>query len=130
MPDSTPVPNPWRLACTGDPQAIAQILNRTLQTKGIEATVTSQPQCLRLTLRSPQPLNREKVVAWLQTGLAKLNPAQFQRIEVVAWRSQVPAPDWQQEVKVAAPLSVGNRRPNAPAAEPAVNLEQIGRAHV
>jgi len=128
MPDSTTAPNPWRLACTGDPQAIAQILNRTLQTKGIEATVTSQPQCLRLTLRSPQRLNPEKVVAWLQTGLAKLNPAQFQRIEVVAWRSQAPAPDWQQEVKVAAPLSVGNRRPSAPAAEPAVNLERLANA--
>lgn len=128
MPDSTTAPNPWRLAYAGDPQAIAQILNRSLQTRGIEATVTCQAHRLRLTLRSSQPLNREKVVAWLQTGLAKLNPGQFQRIEVVAWRSHAPAPDWEQEVKVAAPVPVGDRMHSAPAAAPAVNLERLANA--
>lgn len=118
--------NPWHLAWAGDPQAIAQILNRSLQTKGIEATVTCQAHCLKLTLRSPQPLNPEKVVAWLQAGLAKLNPAQFQRIEVVAWRSHAAAPDWQQEVKVAAPVPVRNRMHSAPT--PAVNLDRLANA--
>lgn len=127
MPASTVVPesNPWRLACAGDPQAIAQLLNRSLQARGIEAAATCQAQCLRLILRSPQPLNRDKVVAWLQAGLAKLNPTQFQRIEVAAWRSHAPAPDWQQEVKVSAPVPAGGHPQSAPAAAPAVNLERL-----
>lgn len=100
---SAPDLTPWRLAQTGDPDAIAALINRSLRTKGVKASATVQAECLRLTLRSNHRLDPDRVVPWLQDGLARLNLAPVQRVEIAAWIGQELAPDWNQAIALAPP---------------------------
>jgi hypothetical protein len=124
-------PNSWRLAQAGDPDAIALLINRCLRAQAIEASAMVEAQCLRLTLRSQQVLNPDKVVPWLQAGLAKLNLALFQRVEVVAWNGDAREPTWSRTlagplaVPVGAGVSPTPRPPLAPTPRPGPSASPI-----
>jgi uncharacterized protein YjbI with pentapeptide repeats len=86
-----------QLAKLGNPQAIAEIINRQLKPKGIEARATLQGDCLKMHLESNRVLNKEPIVAWVRKGLSRLNPSGINRVQLQAWPTDAITLSWSHE---------------------------------
>lgn len=61
--------NILELAKQGDVKAIATLLNRQLQTKGITAKVAMNDSCLQIMLESAQVPNQQTLFAWVRKSI-------------------------------------------------------------
>ncbi|MEO0406189.1 MAG: pentapeptide repeat-containing protein [Cyanobacteria bacterium P01_A01_bin.135] len=85
-------------ARAGDPAAIAALINRQLQPKGIRVRGDRDGDHLTLTLIAAESPTAEAVMAFLQRGLARLSPQGIQTAAVIAqsptrqtyWRQPLP----------------------------------------
>lgn len=59
--------NILELAKQGDVKAIAALMNRQLQPKGITAKVAMNDSCLQIMLESDQLPDQQTLVAWVST---------------------------------------------------------------
>lgn len=85
------------LAKQGDPQAIANLMNRTLQPKGISATVDRMGDRLQIYLAGEHPPNRESLMTFIQNGINNLGLETIDTIEVIGQQTGQAAPLWSQE---------------------------------
>jgi len=83
-----------RQAKQGNPGAIATLLNRSLQARGIIATAQLQDNCLTLELTAAQPIGQQATVAFLQQGLTRLQPAHINSVLVCAYLTEVADLEW------------------------------------
>ncbi|HEY9621434.1 MAG TPA: chemotaxis protein CheW [Crinalium sp.] len=83
----------------GDPHAITQLMNSSLQAKGIQTTVFRQNDCLEILLEAKAIPNPTVMMAFMQRGFGSLNPEAIARINIyarrigetdVAWRQTLP----------------------------------------
>jgi len=75
-------PNLLELAKQGDAQAIASLMNRQLQPKGITVKVALKDACLQIMLESAQVPNQQALVAFVRKGIVGLGAASIERVGV------------------------------------------------
>ncbi|BAZ52651.1 hypothetical protein NIES4103_53160 [Nostoc sp. NIES-4103] len=95
-------PNTLELAKQGDTEAIAFLMNRHLQPKGITATVTLQDACLQVMLESLQTPNQQALVTFVHKGITGLGAASIQKVKVYWQQTGKFFPAWSEEFNVDA----------------------------
>ncbi|AFY73139.1 hypothetical protein Syn7502_01028 [Synechococcus sp. PCC 7502] len=75
------------LAKQGDGDAIATLINRSIQAKGITATANLDHACLHIDLRSPQKINQKAMVSLIRKGMLSLQVKTIQELEISAYLS-------------------------------------------
>ncbi|MCF2146725.1 hypothetical protein IQ276_009720 [Desmonostoc muscorum LEGE 12446] len=93
-------PNILELAKQGDVEAIASLMNRHLQPKGITAKVAFKDACLEIILESAEIPNQETWVAFLRRGLTNLGAASVDRVKVYGQHTGKEFPAWSQEFEL------------------------------
>lgn len=86
--------NVFQLAQNGNPEAIAQLINKSLQPKGITATVTNSSGCLTVKVRGQSAPEQSNTVSFLKNGIAKLKPANVSRVIVQGFAAEQTALIW------------------------------------
>jgi hypothetical protein len=83
------------LAKQGDPHAIAALINRSLESKGIHATADLEGECLKISLQASQIPNQKAVITIIQRGMMILQVEQIQSVKVLTYRSDNNYLAWQ-----------------------------------
>lgn len=78
------------LAKQGDPQAIATLMNITLEPLGVTAKAFVEADCLHVFLSAARLLNAKTLVAFVQRGLLRLDVSSFQQVQVHGQRGNEP----------------------------------------
>jgi hypothetical protein len=91
------------LAKQGDPQAIASLMNQTLQPRGITATTDLHDQCLEVVLESTQVPNRQVLATFVQKGLTTLGIHSIQSVKIFGKQTGSNIPVWEQELDMTIP---------------------------
>ncbi|MBD1862823.1 MULTISPECIES: hypothetical protein [Trichocoleus] len=84
----------------GDPQAIAQLMNRSLQSKGITAKVNRKEGSLRVLLESDQLPDQQIMIRFIDQGIAKLQVPGLETVQVYGQRSGQTMPAWSQTLNL------------------------------
>lgn len=88
------------LAKQGDPQAIATLMNRSLQPKGITATVERERDRLKIYLIGTQPPNRDSLMVFVQNGINNLELEDIGAVEVIGQQTGELDALWTQEWQI------------------------------
>lgn len=75
------------LAKQGNSEAIATLINRSIQAKGITASAFLDHECLNIDLRSPQRINQKPMVSLIQKGMLNLQVKGIQGVIISAFQS-------------------------------------------
>ncbi|WP_271252658.1 hypothetical protein [Pseudanabaena sp. Chao 1811] len=86
------------LAKQGDPQAIATLINRSLESKGIHAQAALEGECLKISLQASQIPNQKAVITIIQRGMLILQVEQIKRVKILTYRSDNNYLAWQYEI--------------------------------
>lgn len=90
--------NPLNLAKKGDARAIAFLINRQLQPKGIIAKVTLEDGCLQIMLEGANVPPQEVSVKWLQNVIIILQINRIEQLIVYGRQTGVKVPAWSEKV--------------------------------
>ena len=93
-------PNTVELAKQGDTEAIASLMNRHLQPKGITATVTLKDACLQVMLESLQVPNQQALVTFVHKGITSLGAESIEKVKVYWQQTGKVFPAWSEEFNV------------------------------
>jgi hypothetical protein len=96
--------NLLELARQGDPQAIAALMNRTLQPKGITAQTNVEGDRLRVLLEAEQVPNRQAMTTFVQHGITSLGVSVIRAIEIMGRQTGGDRPAWTQEIYLGMPV--------------------------
>jgi hypothetical protein len=88
------------LAKQGDPQAIATLINRSLESKGIHAQAALEGECLKISLQASQIPNQKAVITIIQRGMLILQVEQIKRVKILTYRSDNNYLAWQYEISL------------------------------
>jgi len=75
------------LAKQGNAEAIATLINRSIQSKGIIATANLDGESLNLDLRSPQKINQKAMVSLIRKGMLSLQVKTIKQLVISAYQS-------------------------------------------
>jgi hypothetical protein len=78
----------------GNPHAIAALLNRSLQTRGITATAQLEGNCLTIELAAAHPIAQASAIAFIRQGLNRLQPRRIHSVFVSAQLHQADEFAW------------------------------------
>lgn len=102
-------PNILELAKQGDAKAIALLLNRQLQAKGITAAASLKDGCLQVMLEATEAPSQQVLAPWVSKSIAGLGAASIEKVKVYGRQTGAKVPAWSQEFEVAGQnLSVAN----------------------
>ena len=87
-------PNLLERAKQGEPDAIATLINLTLEPKGVIARAAIEHDCLQVFLSSARVLNPKTLVAVIQRGILRLEVSSIQQVRVVGQRLEDNQPLW------------------------------------
>ncbi len=93
-------------AKNGNPQAIAILLNRQLQPKGITAKVSVKDSCLQIMLESANVPNQKALVTAIQKWIDGLGitSIHIQSVQIYAKQTGEEIPAWNDRFEIAKPL--------------------------
>ena len=94
-------PNILELAKQGDAKAIALLLNRQLQAKGITAAASLKDGCLQVMLESAEAPSQQVLAPWVNKSIAGLGAALIEKVKVYGRQTGAKVPAWTQEFEVA-----------------------------
>ncbi|MEH1904684.1 MAG: DUF4429 domain-containing protein [Nostoc sp.] len=97
--------NLLELAKQGDAQAIASLMNRQLQPKGITVKVALKDACLQIMLESAQVPNQQALVAFVRKGIVGLGAASIERVKIYGRQTGEEFPAWNQEFELVVHAS-------------------------
>jgi hypothetical protein len=89
------------LAKQGRPTAIAALINRSLEPKGITAKAALKGRCLQITLAAPKVPNQKVLAGFIYQGVTKLAPEAIASLKVLGLQTGQKAPAWSQEFKLS-----------------------------
>lgn len=98
---TTEQPNLQQLAKQGNPKAIAAMLNRSLQAKGITAKASVKNGCLQIMLEAAEVPPKQPYVDSLRKGLTNLMPAAIQKVKVYGKQVDGDFPEWLEEFNLS-----------------------------
>lgn len=90
--------NLLELAKQGDTKAIAILVNRSLQPKGITAKVNLKNSCLQILVESDNLPDQELVTQLLVSGIKKLNPESIKSIKIFGRKNGEDIPEWTRNI--------------------------------
>lgn len=91
------------LAKQGNPKAIAAMLNKSLQPKGITAKAGVKENCLQILLESEQIPDQEAMVSYIRKGLINLGVESIKSVKVYGRQKGIETPAWNQQFELAFP---------------------------
>ncbi|MEG4344769.1 hypothetical protein QUB70_15950 [Microcoleus sp. A003_D6] len=94
-------PNILELAKQGDAKAIALLLNRQLQGKGITAAASLKDGCLQVMLEATEAPSQQVLAPWVSKSIAGLGAASIEKVKVYGRQTGAKVPAWSQEFEVA-----------------------------
>jgi protease PrsW len=99
-----------KLAQRGDPGAIALLLNRKLQPRGVTAKVVFKDNCLKILLTSARSLEQQAFVRFLEQQVASLDIDSLDSVKVYSQQPGAISPTWTYDFTPvsAAPLDSSN----------------------
>lgn len=89
------------LAKQGRPTAIAALINRSLEPKGITAKAALKGRCLQITLAAPKVPNQKVLAGFIYQGVMKLAPEAIASLKVFGLQNGQTDPAWSQEFKLS-----------------------------
>lgn len=95
---ATTPPDVLQLARQGDPSAIAALINRHLEPKGISAQVTQQGSALQVVLESAQVPSQADLVAYVRKGITGLELSKIHLLSIHGKQSDRGGLAWTEEV--------------------------------
>ncbi len=93
-------PNLPELAQQGNAQAIATLINRQLQPKGITAKAALKDGCLQVMLESAQAPNQQALVEFIRKGITSLGAASIERVMIYGRQTSNQILAWSQEFEL------------------------------
>jgi len=93
--------NILELAKQGDAKAIAALMNRQLQPKGITAKATLKDCCLQIMLEAAQVPNQQVLVAWVRKSITSLGAESIEKVMLYGRQTGEEFPAWSQELELA-----------------------------
>ncbi|MBG1265205.1 hypothetical protein [Nostoc sp. WHI] len=96
--------NYLKLAKQGDTQAIAVLINRSLQPKGINAKIAFKNSCLKVMLESTTVPEQQVLVEFIRRGITGLNISSVKIVQVYGRQTGEEFPAWSQEFTLAEEL--------------------------
>lgn len=100
----------------GNPNAIATLFNRSLQAKGITATVQLERNCLTIELASAHSIDQASTITFIRQGLNRLQPRRIHSVFVSAQLHQANEFAWMETFELD-----GMALPRASAASPQID---------
>ena len=97
---TTEPPNLLQLAKQGDVQAIAVLINRNLNSRGITAKVGKKGDCLRVLLEAAEIPNQTSMVTFIHSGIQKLGITNFNSLQVIGKQTDDKLPSWSQTLNL------------------------------
>ncbi|MGF1673375.1 MAG: TM2 domain-containing protein [Rivularia sp. (in: cyanobacteria)] len=94
-------PNLLQLAKQGDPKAIAALMNKSLQPKGITAKVAFKNNCLQIMLESDQVPDQQTLVMFVRKGITNLETAFIEKVKIYGKCLGEEFPAWNHEFELA-----------------------------
>jgi len=94
-------PNILELAKQGDAKAIALLLNRQLQAKGITAAASLKDGCLQVMLEAAEAPSQQVLAPWVSKSIAGLGAPSIEKVKVYGRQTGAKVPAWSQEFEVA-----------------------------
>ncbi|HEY9619632.1 MAG TPA: hypothetical protein V6C78_04640 [Crinalium sp.] len=116
-------PNILELAKQGDARAIAALMNRYLQPKGITATAALEDSCLQIWLESEQIPNQPTLVEFVQKGMSNLGVETIRTVKLYGVQTGEPSPVWKEDIDLSPSLNV--LEPVASAQETSASPERL-----
>lgn len=92
--------NVLEAAKQGNPNAIAALINRNLQQKGIVAKVSRKDSCLRIMLESREVPNQSSLVKFVCNGIKKIEVDGIETLQVFGRQAGDDVPSWSQIIAV------------------------------
>jgi hypothetical protein len=111
------------LAKQGNPKAIAALMNRSLQAKGITTKATLTGDCLNLWLESSQVPNQPAMVEFIRKGMTKLGVVAIKKVKVYGIITGKDFPVWTDDISLLNESQ--NFSENSSNAEASVVLEDL-----
>lgn len=99
-------PPPLELAKQGNPQAIAALINKTLQPQGFKAQVAKQGGVLKVLVQGQTVPDQGKMVSFIVGGVEKLGIAGLEEIQVFGRQAGSDKPAWGQKVSLTSQRTV------------------------
>lgn len=78
----------------GDTEAIAYLIQQSLQVDGLEARVQQRGSELQILLASAIPLGKEQIIPRIRQGMTQLAVAQVKQVKLYCKRTDSQFPDW------------------------------------
>ncbi|HEY9699618.1 MAG TPA: hypothetical protein V6D10_20325 [Trichocoleus sp.] len=86
------------LAKQGDPQAIAALMNQSLQPKGMTALVERQGDALEVILQADRVPNRQALTEFVEKGIHNLGIKSIRSVRILGKQTDSSFPAWMQEL--------------------------------
>lgn len=86
----------------GDPKAIAALMNRSTQSKGISVKASLKERCLQVLFEGNVVPHQGKTMEFVQDGMAKLQVEAVDRVKVYGRQVGQETPVWQDEMVLAS----------------------------
>jgi hypothetical protein len=97
--------NLLELAQQGDPQAIAALMNQSLQPRGMTATVERAGDRLSVLLEADQVPNRQTLTAFVHRGISNLGIESIRSVKVLGQQTGTNLPVWTQDLTLELPTT-------------------------
>ncbi|WP_298977287.1 CapA family protein [uncultured Thermosynechococcus sp.] len=94
----------WQQARQGQAEAIADLMNRTLQAKGVRALVRRRGDCLQIMFEAARSLPPHACAAFVSRGLKQLAPQGILRVRLHARLVGEEWPEWTQTIDLRQTL--------------------------
>ncbi|MEH2413584.1 GUN4 domain-containing protein [Nostoc sp.] len=100
---SKPEPNILKLAKQGNPKAIATIINKQLDPKGIIAQVDLKDECLRILIESVELPEKASIVEYFRRSFISLGAASIKSVQIYGKRPGEVFFDWHELFDLVEP---------------------------
>lgn len=136
MNGTTNHPNLLDLAKQGNAQAIAALINRQLQPKGITVKAALKDDCLQVTAESAQVPNQQAFVEFIRKGLTNISPKSIKRVEIHGKQINTSSPLWSIEFEIGTDGNLTNtlqkteEKTDSPLAELKTTENSKGKPHL
>ena len=105
---TTAQPNPVELAKQGDVRAIAFLINRSLQSKGIVAKLVLKDGCLQIMLEAAQTPDKQTLAPFICKGITGLGIASVRILKIYGRQTGSTSPSWSHELNLQEESSPSN----------------------
>lgn len=86
----------------GDPKAIAALMNRSTESKGISVKASLKERCLQVLFEGNVVPHQDKTMEFVREGMAKLQVEAVDRVKVYGRQVGQETPVWQDEIVLAS----------------------------